>query len=640
MSFLRKPKGGLEEFFLEESINTSEKKLDSLELPLSRRAFVLILVVIALVVLITVGQLVFLGGWRGSFYSARAEANVGREVYLPAARGVIYDRFGNPLVENIETFSLAIKVKNLVSGQFGQLDLSGLLSLLDLSEEELRVQFQEIDLERISTLIIARDIEPEKIVQLKSLDLDGVEIINDYKRYYPSGSIFAHILGYTGFGSSNEIKGMVGLEAYYDEFLRGEPGKSIIYRDALGNLIDKKLISLAENGSSLNTTIDSELQRYFYYRLWEALDSLGSRAAVGIALNPQNGEVLSLVSLPSYNNNIFGKTGHNTEKLRLLNSSSKPLFNRSVSGIYSPGSTIKPLMALAALNEGVVDIKTQVYSAGYIEIPNPYYPDQPSIFLDWKPHGWVNLYSALAKSSNIYFYAVGGGVPADAEPEFEKMSGLGIETIKEYWEMLGFGEKTGIDLTAEGEGFLPDPQEKELRTNDIWRLGDTYNISIGQGDLLVTPIQLINQIASIANSGKLYKPHLAKGKPGSENSVGEANLQSSRISTSWEPEVLVDYSDLGEQLKEVQKGMRDAVRKWYGTAYLLDKLPFGAAGKTGSAQVGGTKTNAFFVGYAPAEDPQIAILVLVENAKEGSLNAVPVAKDVLEWYYYNRIAGL
>ncbi len=632
MAFGFKKSTPQEELFLEESFETASagEKPDVLELPLSRRTFVLILVAALLIGLIVAGRLLFLAGWKSSFYTARAAINAGKEVYQPAARGIIYDRFGKPMVENLQAFSVSVKVKNLISGQFGQLDLAGLLGLLGLSREEIDEWLKKIDLEKTSSLVIARDVDSEKIAQLKSLNLDGVEIIDDYKRHYLDGAVSAHVLGYTGFDSLNKTAGIVGLEAFYDEFLRGEPGETIIYRDVFGNPLDKKLVSLPQNGDGLKITIDPGLQKYFYDRLWQALNSLGSSAAVGIALNPQNGEVLSLVSLPSYNNNLFGKTGYNAEKTQLLNSPAKPLFNRSVSGVYTPGSTIKPLMALAALAEGVLDVKKQFYSAGYIEIPNPYYPDQPSIFLDWKPNGWVDLYSALARSCNIYFYAVGGGLPADYQPNQGSggFKGLGIERIKAYWEKFGFGKKTGIDLTAESEGFLPDPEEKELRTNDIWRLGDTYNISIGQGDFLVTPIQLISQIASIANSGKIYKPHLVKSIVDAGGNVIKEN----------QPEVLADYSYLGELIKEVQKGMVDAVGKYYGTAYKLSDLPVSAAGKTGSAQIANnTKTNAFFVGYAPAENPKIALLVLVENAREGSLNAVPVARDVLEWYYYNRL---
>ena len=332
--------------------------------------------------------------------------------------------------------------------------------------------------------------------------------------------------------------------------------------------------------------------------------------------------MLAWISATSFDGNAFSG-GDSVKIAELLSSPPKPLFNRAVSGIYTPGSTVKPLIAVAALAEKVVTPRKEIFSSGSIEIPNPYDPERPSVFLDWKPHGWVDLYSALARSSNVYFYSVGGG--------FGDVSGLGIARIKTYWEKFGFGKKSGLDLTEENDGFLPDPEEKKKRTGDIWRLGDTYNATIGQGDLLVTPLQLINYISVLANGEKLYRPYLAaKIKTGSGKIIKET-----------QPEILADYSGLRGEIAEVRKGMEDAVKKEYGTAHLLSGLPFAVAGKTGSAQIqNNAKTNAFFVGYAPANPPpggpEIAILVLVEDAREGSLNAVPIAKDVLSWYYENR----
>ena len=342
---------------------------------------------------------------------------------------------------------------------------------------------------------------------------------------------------------------------------------------------------------------------------------------MGIALNPKTGEVLSLISLPSFDNNIFGEAGKNQERIKLINSGLKPMFNRAVSGVYTPGSVIKPVVAVAGLKEGVIDTGTKVFSAGFIEIPNPYNPDQPSRFLDWKAHGWVDVYSALARSSNIFFYAVGGG--------FGDIKGLGIDRLNQYWREFGLGKKTGIDLGAESAGFLPNPDLKEKKSGDIWRIGDTYNVTIGQGDLMVTPLQILSQIASMANGGKFFKPYLLEKI---EDTYGKTLMET-------RPSVLLDNSSLEDYFKEVRKGMEDAVSKPYGTANMLSVLPIKAAGKTGSSQVSNnTKTNAFFIGYMPADDPQIAVLVLIEDAKEGSLNAVPVGKDALEWYYYNRLA--
>ena len=236
----------------------------------------------------------------------------------------------------------------------------------------------------------------------------------------------------------------------------------------------------------------------------------------------------------------------------------------------------------------------------------------------------MDLKSALARSSNIYFYGVGGGLPRTYTYGPFPHS-LGIAKLNEYWRFFGFGEETGIDIPSEKKGFLPDQKNKEERTGVAWRLGDTYNVSIGQGDIQVTPLQLLSFIASIGNGGKIFSPSVAFDRT---------------------PSMRVDYSSWKGELAAVREGMRDAIKKSYGTAHLLDALPFPTAGKTGSSQVANnTRTNAFFVGYGPASDtfraddaiPQIAILILIENSKEGSLNTVPVARDIFAWYYEHRL---
>ncbi len=296
------------------------------------------------------------------------------------------------------------------------------------------------------------------------------------------------------------------------------------------------------------------------------------------------------------------------------------MFDRAVSGLYSPGSTIKPLVAVGALTEGTLDPLHQIYSPGYLDVPNPYDPAHPSRFLDWQPQGWVDLFSALARSSDVYFYQVGGG--------FGDQQGLGITRLKQWWEKFGLNIKTGIDLPNENSGFLPDPQWKEKVKGQPWRLGDTFNVSIGQGDLTITPIELLNYVSAIANGGKLYVPRIMKDiKDPQGNVVLESTSTVTRDLSS----------EIGKALPLVQQGMRDAVTKPYGTAYMLHDLPIEVAAKTGSAQVeNNAKTNALFVGYAPYNDPQVAIVILVEDAKEGSLNVVPVARDFFLWYYQNR----
>ncbi len=599
----------------EESIDAfSKEQLEVLEVPLSRRTFVLLFAAALLAAAAASGRIFFLTGWKGDFYRARAEANAGKEVRVPAGRGIIYDRFGTPLVENVPTFSISVKYGEALEAA----------RILGIPEDGVKKQLAKTNPEKDGSIVIARNIDTSMLVTLKSLNLDSVEIVDDYKRSYVDGPVFSHVIGYTGLGEGNEVVGKVGLEEAYDALIRGEDGTSVMYRNAKGASIDKKLVQHPRNGTDIHTTIDADLQRYFYKRLSDQLRSLGRNAGVGIAIDPENGEVLSLVSLPSFDSNVFSTTGKSGERQKTINAPFNPLFNRAISGAYTPGSVVKPMVAAAALKEGLVTPETQVFSAGFIEIPNPYFPDKPSRFLDWKPHGWVDLHSAIARSSNIYFYAAGGG--------WQDIKGLGIQKLKEYWKKFGFGAKTGIDLASESEGFLPDPEYKQRKKNDPWRLGDTYNVTIGQGDLMVTPIQIISQISSIANGGLFYRPHLflRATAPGGET-VQEGSS-----------EVMIDNSAMEPYLRESRIGMEDTVTKPYGTARILNDLPFVAAGKTGSSQIANnTKTNAFFAAYAPSNPnnshPKIAVLVLIEDAKEGSLNAVPVGKDVLEWYYEHRI---
>ncbi|MDP2629582.1 MAG: penicillin-binding protein 2 [Candidatus Harrisonbacteria bacterium] len=591
------------------------------ERPIAGRVFFIMLFAISFIALVVVFRLIFLNIAQADFYDRRSSINANKAIVLPALRGVITDRYGDILAKNAETFSVFLDSGQILKER-EKLDyiVMRLAKTLKVEEEFLRSAIANTDFERSNTVALMRNISAEQAIAIKGLGLEEVSVVNDFKREYIDPEVFAHVIGYTGLSQiNNDVVGKTGLEHYYDEYLRGEDGLMLIYRDALGQELGQHTDDEAVAGAKIETSIDADLQRYFYERLQQGLRELGVSAGVGLAIDPQTGEVLSLISLPSFDNNIFSRAGNGEAIADLFADKRQPLFNRVVSGAYNPGSTIKPLVALAALKEGVADDVFGVESKGYIEIPNPYNPSNPSRFVDWKAHGWVNVRSALARSSNIYFYVVGGG--------FEDLVGLGIKRLKDYWSLFGFGEPTGIDLAFESEGFLPSPEEKEVRTGQPWRVGDTYNVSIGQGDLTVSPLQLLSFTASIGNGGKIMRPYLMKSIQPVE---GREEKQSAQLS--------FDYSDWEFELTEVRAGLEQAVSKEYGTAHLLSSLEMTSAGKTGSAQIqNNTKTNAFFVGYAPAENPSIAILVLVEDAKEGSLNTVPVVYDVLDWYYQNRL---
>lgn len=615
------------DLFLEESVlDDMTASLDCVEMPLAKGTFTLVTVMAAIVVTIVSGKVFLLGVNAGTFYKNRAVANVSDITVKPAERGIFFDRNGKPLVRNVATFRLVLNLSDFLKKpadtQASELDT--LARVVAIDKEEMQSWLANINLERQSSIVIARDLTIEQVATIKNLALDDVQIENDYARQYEEPGMFSHVTGYVGLVSSkdmqadselllNDLIGKSGLELQYDEELRGTNGALIDYRNAKNESLGQKTEIAPERGKNAYLTIDGDLQTYFYGRLKEQLQGMGRTAGAGIVMDPDTGEILAMVSLPTFDNNKITRGD--------LTNPDRPLFNRVVSGLYNPASTIKPLVATAALQEGVVDANKSVYSKGYIEIPNPYHPDQPSRFVDWKAHGWVNMYSAIARSSNVYFYAVGGG--------FEDIKGLGIERLRSYWHMFGLDEKTGIDMPGEKVGFLPSIEEKEKRTELPWRVGDTYNISIGQGDLTVTPIELINYIASISTRGKMHRPFIMKKLV---NEKGETVKEQ-------QPEVLRDISQLAGAMDEVEKGMIETTQKDYGTAKLLKNLPFVVAGKTGSAQVSmKQKTNAFFSGYGPiGSDKKIAVLVLIEDAREGGSNSVPVAYDVFKWYYENRL---
>lgn len=597
---------------------------DLLEVPIRDRTFSVFFACTAIVAAVIFLQVLYLGTIRHNFYAVRALANASDTTITPSPRGVILDRFGEPLVQNdssVNVFLVARKLPTDLSERKRVIQKTS--AILGMEEGSVSNVLETANWNIRDRVLLSNEVTQDQIVELSTLSLPGIVIESAFRRIHVTPYAFAHVLGYTGLVGDKDMEknvnlvpddaiGRDGLEAYYDSYLRGRRGREIVYSDVRGEAKEERIVETSEAGSAVTTFLDKEFQEYFYKRLADGLASLGRTTGAGIAINPQNGEVLALINLPSFK----------PEKIQLyLSEPTEPLFNRAISGLYNPGSTIKPLVGLAGLAERVIIPEKEIYSKGYIEIPNPYHPENPSRFVDWKPHGWVNLYSAIARSSNVYFYALGGG--------FEDQKGLGIIQLKEWWEKFGLDAPTGIDLVGEKSGFLPDPEWKEQRFSDSWRLGDTYNISIGQGDLTITPLELLNYIAAMANGGVRWKPRVVDTI---QNLKNEELLKNKPIILG---ELSVEEKSF---IPEIQRGMEDAVQKSYGTAYLLNNLPFDAAAKTGTAQVhSNERTNAFFVGYAPAKNPQIAILVLVENSLEGSHNTIPVARDVLLWYYENRI---
>lgn len=505
---------------------------------------------------------------------------------------------------------------------------------------------------------IAEDVDPIIVSKIEEerLDLPGVQIDISPSRDYIYQDLFSHMLGYIGpipaeqfdnYEGLNydltDVVGLAGLEYQYEEWLRGIKGLENIEVDVTG----QKIRTVSQDvqvrpGHNLRLSIDLGLQQATAKALQEAMDEVNSKQGVSISMNPQTGEILAMVSLPSFDNNLFSR-GITARELSLLSEDPQaPLVDHTIAGLYPPGSIFKIIPASGGLQEGTLTEQTTFVDEGVLYLPNLFQPDNLDLaqpFYCWLRggHGPVNVVSALAWSCNVFFYQVGGGYsPAEYE-------GLGLTRLGKYAQMYGLGQTTGIDLPGESEGLVPTERWKRLNYAETWLTGDTYNMSIGQGFVLVTPLQMLNAYASIANGGTRYRPHLVK-----EILDADGNLVQ-----QIEPEVIGRLDIDPQNMQLVRQGLWGAINWENGTAAKFFDVPgIDASGKTGTAEFcdnypacldrdGRVKTShAWFVTYAPTNNPEIVTIVFVYGGKQGagvavqgSEVAVPVASKILRYYF-------
>jgi penicillin-binding protein 2 len=538
-----------------------------------------------------------------------------------AERGIIYDRNLRQLVFNQPSFDLVAEKSNLP--KIEQEKFKILKEVSGIIKKDFATLKKEIEESRGAEILVSENLDYQTllILETKIRELPGFQIKNNTVRDYLDGEIFSHVLGY-----KRKTGRTAGLENYYDEALKEKPGEILRERDAAGNLISQKIVSLPESGKSLILTLDSQLQKKIYEELGKALESAGVKVGAAVALDPKTGEVLSLVSFPSFDNNLFSK-GMSTKDWELIEKENL-LFDNAISGGHQAGSTIKPLLAVAALEEKIISPDKKIDASegtGKIVIRSRWDPNKFQEFTDWKIHGLTDMRKAIAQSVNVYFYTIGGG--------YGDQDGLGPSRIKKYLELFGWGNKTQIDLPEEKGGLLPDPEWKKTyfkeKVNQIWYDGDTYNLSIGQGYLKVTPLQMAVSYLPIVNGGKLLKPKLAKGILDSNKTLVEV----------IKPEVIREGFIKDDNLEVVRQGMRGAVTNGSCTDW-LNNLPFPTACKTGTAQTGKFDPadkknyfNAWTVVFAPYDEPEIVLVIFVKEVKKAHPTVMPVAKSVLEWYF-------
>ncbi|KAF1691764.1 penicillin-binding protein 2 [Pseudoxanthomonas koreensis] len=563
-------------------------------------------------------------------FATRSEANRIRPRPVVPARGMIYDRQGRLLAENLPAFRL-----DVTPDKAGDLDamLAELGQVIPLGEDEI-AHFKR---ERKSgrgflpiTLKLRLSDEEMAAFAVNRWRFPGVELQPYLTRHYPYGDLLAHVVGYVGrideadleklgdAGAALTHTGKTGIERSYEDLLRGQVGYEQIETNVQGRALRTVGRVPARPGQDLRLSIDAELQR-------ATVAAFGELEGTAVAMDPRSGEILALVSLPSYDANLFVNGISHVDYQALTENPSRPQFNRAVLGGVAPGSTLKPFLALAGLDSGTRRPDDRTLSTGMFHLPGT--------SRGWGDshrggHGWTDARKSIADSVNTYYYKLA--------------LDMGVAKMDEYLSRYGFGKPSGVDLAGEAGGILPNPAWKQKTRKERWYPGDTVNMSIGQGDWKVTPLQMVRGTGALADAGNLRRPHLV-----------EARRES--FDAPWSPLPQPEPTAIGSaaNLQVVREGMVATVHGPGGTARAIGVgIPYRIAGKTGTAQVvsrrGTAAVNprslpmhlrhrALFIGYAPADDPQIAVAVAVEGGGYGGSTAAPIARAIFDAWLLGKL---
>mgnify|MGYP000421472645 FL=1 len=594
-------------------------------------------VIIATLSLLLVGRLVWLQVVRYDYYTDLSQGNRVRIEPLPAPRGIIYDRQGLILAENQPAYQL-----ELVPEQVPDLDATlqglvriGLLNADDVDDAKRTVRSRRpFDSVPIRLHLSESDMAAFGV---NRFEFPGVDIRTRLARSYPQGETAVHALGYVGTVSAADLAridreayagtstiGKVGIEAAYEDPLRGRNGSREIMVNARGRSVEKLGTLQAalqtrpgEPGTDLFLTLDLEVQRV-------AEQAVRDQRAAIVALDPNNGDVIALVSRPGFDPNLFARGLTRTEYAALNENPDRPLFNRALRGTYPPGSTIKPVVALAGLTHGIIEPDKPFFCIGYFSLPGSSHR-----FRDWRPkgHGAVDLRSAISQSCDPYFYSLSNQ--------------LGVRRLNAFLGQFGLGKPTGIDIGGEKSGILPSPEWKKTafkqRSAQVWFPGETVIFGIGQGYMTSTPLQLAHMTAILATRGKNFEPRLVRAM---------RNPRTQRMTELTPAPLPPLQAASAEHWDLIIDGMRAVMEGGTATRSAAG-APYSIAGKTGTAQVFSVAQNArynesaiaerlrdhaWFVAFAPIEAPRIAIAVLVENGRSGSGTAAPIARTVMDAY--------
>ncbi len=575
-----------------------------------------------LLFVILLGRMVYLQLWRGEYYTKQSDGNRLRQSRIIAPRGLIFDKNGKELVNNLPGYAVVLQKQ----ADYKPETLQHISQLLGIPVEVIKKKIKESQ-NYYEPILLKSDLSLEMVTKIEEQRRYMPEVMLSVQpiRNYPYKELGVHALGYVGEVSSYEIEkglfknvtqgsivGKSGLEKSYDKILRGEDGAFMEEVDVAGNVVKHYDSVQPVPGKNLQLTLDFRLQQSledFTDKHLAFLRSSGlaprARAAAVVALDPRNGAVRAMVSRPGYDPNLFVHGISSKDWNRINNDDSYPLNNKVISGEYPPGSTFKIVTGSAAFELNKVGLNEPIYDGGF----HPLVPTMGNA--GGEVLGWLTFISALAMSDNVYFYELGNRV--------------GIDNIAKYARLYGFGEKTGIDLEGESKGLVASKQVKREIWNEDWRLGDTFNAAIGQGFNLTTPMQLSVMLSIVANGGIKYQPYLVDSILNADGSFFDRPKRAE-----------AKHIDVSQQTIDYMRQGMSATTKEGGTASYFSQLPKPIAGKTGTAENSHGRDHGLFVAYGPVEDPELVVVCIVEQGGFGSTAAGPIVYKAFEEYFKER----
>ena len=602
-----------------------------IEKPIPKRNFYVVAFLFLFISLVFLGRIFLLEVIKASSLQEMAERARTKTYWFAAKRGTIFDRQGRVLARDSDAFSLvAIPAELPKSTRLLQKELKIIGSIKQIKLQDLLEKVKGKFLSYKPVLVI-EDINPQNVLFLESQlsNLRGFKIQRSFKRLYPQGEISAHVVGYMGSVTKKDLRekgylpidkvGRSGIESFYEKFLKGNHGERKVELDISGREKRQVFFKKGRSGDDVFLTLDSSLQAFIFEKLTGVVKRLKARGGAVVILDPKSGAILALVNIPSFDNQSLTAGISAQEYSKLVKTGNFPFLNRAIAGLYPPGSTIKPAVAAAVLENNKISPLKKIFCSGKLELKSKFNPQVKFVYRDWKQHGWVNMLDAIAQSCDVYFYTVSGG--------YGDIAGVGIRQMIKFFKLFGLGAPSGLDLPGEAGGSIPSPERKLESVHKPWTIGDTYNTAIGQGYFTVTPLQIANYTAALANGGVLLRPFLLR----------EITTQDGRVLKSSSKQIIRQNFISPKNLAWIREGMREAVER--GTARLLKDLPFEVAGKTGTAQVkikGREYYDSWFTAFAPFSQPRIVITVLVEdisNQPHRTSEVLKLAKETLMWYF-------